>query len=105
RTEVVGDHVVHRPGAENELAVELSAVEQHLREAQIVADRGERAGAAAVEFCGRVEQLDRLWLARQRVIGKRTGKTIPLPLRGTEGRILHAERLPHIAGQILAAPL
>jgi hypothetical protein len=43
--EVIGDHVMHRLGARNALAVELAAIEQHLSKAQIVADGGKGAGS------------------------------------------------------------
>src|SRR4051794_1918271 len=96
--EMVGDHMMHRLGSENALTVELAAIEQHLSKAQIVAHGGKRAGAAAVGLRCRVEKLDRLRLARLRVIGKWPGKTGALRLRGMKRCILHAERLPHIAG-------
>jgi len=50
--EVVGDHVVHRLGTKNALAVELTAVEQHLPKAQVVADGGKGAGSAALAPTG-----------------------------------------------------
>src|SRR6267154_5209520 len=71
-SKVVGGHVMHGLGAKDALAVELAAVEEHLAKADVVADGRKRAGAAAVWFGWRVEQLDRLRLARERVIGKRT---------------------------------
>src|SRR4029079_4047748 len=75
RAKMTGGHVVHGLGSENALAVELAAIEQHLSKAHVVADGRKRAGAAAVGFRRCIEKLDRLRLARQRVIGKWPGKT------------------------------
>src|SRR6185312_221372 len=105
RPKVVGDHVMHGLGPENALAVEFAAVEQHLSKAHVVAHGCKRAGAAAIELRWRIEKFDRLRFARQRVIGKWPGKTRALRLRGVERGVLHAERSPDIAGQIVAKPL
>src|SRR5258708_33391082 len=96
---VVRDHVMHRLGAKNALAVELTAVEQHLSKAQVVADGGKRAGSAAVKLRWRVEELDGLRLARQPVIGESAGGTRALRLGEGECGIFHAEGLPHIGSQ------
>src|SRR5215471_20378672 len=83
-TKVVGGHMMYGFGTENALAVEFSAVEQHLPKAHVIADGGKRAGTAAVKFRRCIEQLDRLRLLRERVVGKRAGETSPLSLRGVE---------------------
>src|SRR5438270_972497 len=89
--EVVGDHVMHCLGPKNALAVKFTAVEQHLSKAQVIADSGKRAGSGAVKRRRGVEQLDLLWLARQRIVGKRAGKTRALRFGRVEGGIFHAE--------------
>ena len=96
---------MHGLGPENTLTVEFAAVEQHLPKAHVVADGCKRASAAAVGLRRRIEKFDRLRFAGQRVIGKWPGKTSALRLRGVERGVLHAERLPHIAGQVFAKPL
>src|SRR5258708_19745404 len=102
---VVRDHGMHRVGAKTARAAELTAVEQHLSKAQVVADGGKRAGSAAVKLRWRVEELDGLRLAPQRGIGKSPGETRALRLREVEWGIFHAERLPHIPTQALAPSL
>jgi hypothetical protein len=92
---------MHRLGTKNALAVELT-VEQHLSKAQVVADGGKGAGSAAIKLRRRVEELDGLRLARQRVIGKSAGETRALRLRGVECGIFHAQWLPHIGSQVVA---
>src|SRR5260370_17989065 len=91
---VVGDHVMHRLGAKNALAIELTAVEQHLSKAQVVADGGKGAGSPAVKLRRRVEEVDGLGLARQRGIGESAGEARALRLREVECGIFPAEWLP-----------
>ena len=82
--------MMHGFGTENALAVEFSAVEQHLPKGHVVSDSGKRAAPGAVEFSRCIEQLDRLRLPRERVVGKRASETGPLRLRGVECGIFHA---------------
>ena len=96
---------MHGLGPENALTVELAAIEQHLSKAYVVANGCKRAGTAAVGLRWCIEKFDRLRLACQRVIVKWPGKTRALRLRGVERGVPHAERLPHIAGQVVAKPL
>jgi len=46
-----------------------------------------------------------LRLPRQRIVGERAGEARALRVGRVEGRVLHAERLPHIGGEIVAEPL
>jgi hypothetical protein len=91
--------------AKNALTVEFTAVEQHLSKAQIVTDCGKGAGSPAVKLRRRVEEVDGLGLARQRVVGESTGEARALRLREVECGIFHAEWLPYIGSQVVAEAL
>src|SRR3954454_8582128 len=88
--EVIGDHVMHCLGSKNALAIKFTAVEQHLSKAQVIADGGKGARSAAVKLRRRIEELDGLRLARQRIIGKGAGETRALRFGRVEGGIVHA---------------
>src|SRR5436190_4101771 len=103
--EVVGDHVMHCLGSKNAPRVELTALEQHLSKAQVVPDGGKGARSGTVKRRRRIEELNGLRLARQRIIGKRAGETRALRLGEVEGRIFHAEWLPNISSQVVAEAL
>ena len=54
RVEVIGRHVVDRRPAEQTRAVELSAVQQHLQKARVVAGRSRGARTPGVVLCATV---------------------------------------------------
>src|SRR3954454_9336958 len=103
--EVVGDHVMHCFRPKNALAIKFAAVEQHLAKAQVIPDGGKGAGSGAVKLRRRIEELDSLRLARQRIIRKRAGETRALRVREVEGRIFHAEWLPNSGSQVVTQAL
>ncbi len=69
---------MHRFGAENALPVELPAVEQHLSKAHVVTNCRKCAGSPAVKPRRTSEELDALWLSRQRVVWKWTREAFAL---------------------------
>ena len=90
--EVIGRHVLHGLARKDAHAVELAAVQKHLREPQVIDGAGHRAAAAAVELVEFRAVAQRLRLAGQRIVGQRLRVTPEIFGRHDETRVDHAQR-------------
>ncbi len=99
RAEMVRRHQLERLAADDPVAVERAAIEQHLAEPRIV--HGGRDQPAAAGFHHRLfEHVEELHLfAGPRIGRERLGETIRILWPGVKGRLGHLQRRQNALGQ------